>query len=169
MLVDETGGGKNGNYAIAKTGLSELDFSKGVTVSLKVRPTANSSDFNYLFAIGKTKGFDSFAYCDGTIGFIARYGDQYAGHFPNEGWVEGNPVDSKYNYFSTAGENDPSAVVDKWYRMTFVYSPDETCIYVDGKLTCRWASASQLIRHHQERKTCRPRSKRSKISITWST
>lgn len=132
LLVDETGGGKNGNYAIAKESLSNYDFSEGVTISMNVRPNENSSDWNYLFALGKTKSSGSFTYCDGTIGFIARHGDPYEAHFPGDGWVDGNPVNSDYNYFGNA------ANAGKWYRITYVYSKSEVCIYVNGILTCRW-------------------------------
>lgn len=132
LLVDETGGGKNGNYAIAKQDLSKFDFSEGVTVSLNVRPNANSSDWNYLFALGKTKSSGSFMYCDGTIGFIARHGDPYEAHFPGDGWADGNPVNSDYNYFGNA------ANAGKWYRLTYVYARSELCLYVNGILTCRW-------------------------------
>jgi len=154
LLVDETAGGKNGNYAIAKNDLSEFDFSKGLTVSLKLRPTANASDWHYLFAVGQTKTQvdqgKGYKFCDGTIGFIARYGQPDGAHFPNDGWAEGNPVESKFNYFTTnmapgvQGTNDPSAVVNKWYRMTFVYSPDEVCIYVNGILTCKYKPGNQI-------------------------
>lgn len=136
LLVDETAGGKNGgNYAIASNDLSSYDFSGGVTVSLNVRPTANASDWNYLFAIGQTKTHGTYNYCDGTIGFIARHGDPYQAHFPGDGWVQGNPVGSDYNYFSQE-EN-----ADKWYRLTYVYSKSEVCLYVDGILTCQWAAS----------------------------
>lgn len=67
LLVDATGGGENGNYAIAKKGITEYDFSEGATVSLNVRPNANSSDWNYLFALGQTKSSGNWAYCDGTV------------------------------------------------------------------------------------------------------
>lgn len=132
LLVDSTGGGKNGNYAIAKDDISKIDFSEGLTVSLNVRPNANSSDWNYLFAIGQTKSSGSFNYCDGTIGFIARHGDPYEAHFPGDGWAEGNSVNSDYNFFGN------SANAGKWYRMTYVYSKSEICIYVNGILACRW-------------------------------
>lgn len=136
LLVDETAGGKNGgNYAIAAKSLSAYDFSAGVTVSLKARPTANSSDWNYLFAIGQTKTHGDFNYCDGTIGFIARHGDPYQAHFPGDGWAEGNPVGSDYQYF-TKEEN-----ANKWYRLTYVYAKSEVCLYVDGILTCKWSAA----------------------------
>lgn len=69
LLVDETGGGKNGG--------------------------------NY--AIGQTKTHGTYNYCDGTIGFIARHGDPYQAHFPGDGWAEGNPVGSDYQYFSKEG------------------------------------------------------------------
>ena len=136
LLVDETAGGKNGgNYAIASNDLSAYDFSDGATISLKVRPTANASDWNYLFALGQTKTHGTVRYCDGTIGFIARHGDPYQAHFPGDGWVQGNPVGSDYSFFSQE-EN-----ADKWYRLTYVYSKSEVCLYVDGILTCKWAAS----------------------------
>ncbi len=136
LLVDETGGGKNGgNYAIAAESLASYDFSAGATISLKARPTANSSDWNYLFAIGQTKTHGTYNYCDGTIGFIARHGDPYQAHFPGDGWAEGNPVGSDYQYFSKE-EN-----ANKWYRLTYVYAKSEVCLYVDGTLTCRWSAS----------------------------
>ncbi|MCI8770688.1 MAG: DUF4982 domain-containing protein [Lachnospiraceae bacterium] len=133
LLVDAAAGGKNGNYAIAANDLKAYDFSEGVTVSLKIRPTANSSDWNYLFAIGQTKSHGAFNYCDGTVGFIARHGDPYEAHFPGDGWVQGNPVNSDYGFFTQAKNTG------KWYRITYVYSKTEVCLYVDGILTCRWA------------------------------
>lgn len=135
LLVDETAGGKNGgNYAIAAERLSAYDFSTGATVSLKVRPTANSSDWNYLFAIGQTKTHGTFNYCDGTIGFIARHGDPYQAHFPGDGWVKDNPVDGDYQYFTK------EANANKWYRLTYVYAKSEVCLYVNGILTCKWSA-----------------------------
>lgn len=136
LLVDSTGGGKNGNYAIAKSDISKYDFSDGVTISLNVRPNANSSDWNYLFALGQTKSDGSFNYCDGTIGFIARHGDPYEAHFPGDGWADGNQVNSDYNFFGNA------ANAGKWHRITYVYSNSEICIYVDGILTCRWGEGT---------------------------
>lgn len=136
LLVDSTGGGKNGNYAIANSDISKYDFSDGVTVSLNVRPNANSSDWNYLFALGQTKSSGSFKYCDGTIGFIARHGDPYEAYFPGGGWVDGNPVNSDYNFFGN------TANAGKWYRMTYVYSNSEICLYVNGILTCKWGEGT---------------------------
>lgn len=135
LLVDSTGGGMNGNYAIAKKELKDIDFSDGITVSLNVRPTKNSSDWNYLFAIGQTKTHGIYNYCDGTIGFIARHGDPYSGHFPGDGWVEGNPANSDYAFFT----NEENA--NKWYRLTYVYSNSMVYLYMDGVLTCQWAAA----------------------------
>ena len=132
LLIDATGGGNNGNYAIANNDLSKYDFSEGVTISLNVRPNANSSDWNYLFAIGKTATHGTYNYCDGTIGFIARHGEPYEAHFPGGSWVEGNPVNSDYNFFGSANN------AGKWHRLTYVYSKSEICIYVDGILTCKW-------------------------------
>lgn len=138
LRIDETAGGTNGNYAIAKADLSSMDFSKGVTVSMKVRPTANSGDWNYLFAIGQTQSSGTYNYCDGTIGFIARHGDPYEAHFPGDGWADGNTVDSNYSYFQSKEHGD------KWYRLTYVYSTTETCIYVDGVLACRWSESGSI-------------------------
>jgi len=136
LLVDDTAGGKNGgNYAIAEKDLKDIDFSEGVTVSLKVRPTANSSDWNYLFAIGQTKTHGTWTYCDGTIGFITRHGDPYGAHFPGDGWVENNPAKSAFDFF-TKEEN-----ANKWYRLTYVYSKSTIELYMDGILTCRWAAS----------------------------
>ena len=135
LLVEDGAGGKNGNYAIAAQDLKTFDFSDSVSVSLNVRPTANASDWNYLFAIGQTKSHGAFRYCDGTVGFIARHGDPYEAHFPGDGWIEGNPVDSNYSYFTS------SANAGKWYRMTFVYSQSEVCLYVNGILTCKWQAS----------------------------
>ncbi len=136
LLVDSTGGGKNGNYAIANKELKDIDFSKGVTISLKVRPTANVIDWNYLFAIGQTKTHGTFNYCDGTIGFIARHGEPYEAHFPGDGWIEGNPVNSEYDFF-TKEEN-----ANKWHRFTYVYDKSEVWLYMDDIPTCHWAAAN---------------------------
>ncbi len=135
LLVDAGAGGKNGNYAIAANSLKSYDFSNGVTISMNVRPNANSSDWNYLFAIGQTKSHGTYNYCDGTIGFIARHGDPYEAHFPGDGWVQNNPVNSNYSFFTTA------ANANKWHRITYVYSRSEVCLYVDGILTCKWSAS----------------------------
>lgn len=140
LLIDSAAGGANGNYAVAKADLSKYDFSDGVTVSLKIRPNANSSDWNYLFAIGQTKSSGSFNYCDGTVGFITRHGDPYEAHFPGDGWADGNNVNSDYQYFCSEEH------AGRWYRLTYVYSASETCIYLDGRLICRWGESDSISR-----------------------
>lgn len=88
-----------------------------------------------MFAIGQTKSHGTYNYCDGTIGFIARHGDPYEAHFPGDGWVQNNPVNSNYSFFTTA------ANANKWHRITYVYSRSEVCLYVDGILTCKWSAS----------------------------
>jgi hypothetical protein len=133
LCVDTSGGGKNGNYATTESGVFQnVDFSEGFTISMDVRPTANSSDFNYLFGFGKTSPWN---YVDGTIGFIARTGDTYVAYYPGDGWQEGNTVNSDFAYFKS--ENNSG----KWYRMTYVYSKNEVAIYVDGVKATSWTVA----------------------------
>ncbi|MFG6377932.1 MAG: family 43 glycosylhydrolase [Lachnospiraceae bacterium] len=142
VLRIETGaGGKNGNYAITQTGyFSDVDFSNGVTISMNVRPTANSSDWNYLFSIGTTSSpvTGGYLYVDGTIGFIQRAGDPYTAYFPRDGWVEGNTVNSNYAYFMEAANSN------KWYKLTYVYSASELSIYVDGTLAVKYTPDASL-------------------------
>lgn len=142
VLCIETGsGGKNSNYAITQAGyFSEVDFSEGVTISMNVRPTANSSDWNYLFSIGTTSSpvTNGYLYIDGTIGFIQRVGDPYTAYFPGDGWVEGNTVNSNYAYFMQEANSN------KWYKLTYVYSASELSIYVDGVQAVQYTPSSSL-------------------------
>jgi hypothetical protein len=148
VLCVETGaGGANGNYALLSEGFlkdSGADFSNGVTVSMNVRPTANKTDWNYLFCLGAsgtatditTSGY---AYLDGTIGFIARTGDPYNAYTPDKGWADGNTVNSDYAYFLNADN------CNKWYKLTYVYSKENISIYLDGTLVASWTTAENSI------------------------
>lgn len=141
LCVDKTAGGKNGNFALVSEGfLSDYDFSNGVTVSMNVRPTVNSSDWNYVFCLGASGTGGStgkeYLYCDGTIGFITRHGDPHAVHFPHEGWTAENNVSSAYDYFMKE-EN-----CNQWYKLTYVYGKDSIAMYVDGVKACQWTLAT---------------------------
>ena len=137
MTETAVGADNGGNFAIAKADLSKYDFSNGVTVSLKFK-SASTNVWSYMFSIGRTKSIGRpLKYCDGTIGFNARYGDDYVSNEAKDGWVKGNPVDSN-NTFFTAGKNTD------WHRLTFTYSPSAVSIYLDGELTCKWKAKEQI-------------------------
>lgn len=142
VLCIETGsGGKNSNYAIMEADyFSNIDFSNGVTVSMNVRPTKNSSDWNYLFSIGckSSPATNSILYIDGTIGFIQRAGDPYTAYYPGDGWVNGNTVNNEYDYFTK------EANCNKWYKLTYVYSKTSVSIYVNDILAVTHASEASL-------------------------
>ncbi len=114
--------------------LMTLKTAQAVTVSMKVRPTVQYSDWNYLFKLGYGKDEDTeigYCYLDGTTGFIQRMdsGNNYLAYYPGGGWVDGNPVDSKYNYFNKYGN------ANRWYTLTYVYTSTQVSVYVDGQLT----------------------------------
>ena len=136
LLIEEGAGGKNGNYAHIDGAFTGTDFSNGATVVMNIRPTAQSSDWNYLFSIGAlTEG--AICYVDGTTGFIQRAGDPYLPFFPGDGWVDGNAMggvagddtNNPFDYFNKE-EN-----ANKWYQVAYVYAKDKVQIYVDGILT----------------------------------
>lgn len=134
ILIDGTGGGKNGNYVTTKNpGWLEgkIELKDVVTVSFDARPTVNSTDWNYTFGIGYSN--DGWNYVDGTIGFIQRMGDPYQAVFPGDFWTSentmgGSATENPYNYFSGLDESN----CNKWYHFDYVYSPDEFAIYVNG-------------------------------------
>ncbi len=142
LLVDSSTGGTNGNYGLLEEGvLSGYDFSEGITVSVDVRPTLNSGAYNYIFCIGAsgtatdvtTSGY---AYVDGAIGLIARYGDNYEALLPYGNFVDGNELNDNDVYFLTDGTQD------RWYNLTYTYTSTEIAIYVNGVKTVAWTPAN---------------------------
>ncbi len=118
--------------------LKDLDFSKGFSISMALKPTKQKTDWNYLFSAGSLDVGGNERWLDGTIGFIARYAAAYKANFPGDGWVSGNPVNSNFQYF-TAGDG-----VNKWTNLTYVYGEDNVSVYVDGLLTNQWKSEAAI-------------------------
>lgn len=117
-----------------------FNSSQAVTVSMKVRPTMQNSDWNYLFKLGYGKDEDTaigYCYLDGTTGLIQRMdaGESYQPYYPGDGWVDGNPLNSEYNYFNKY------ANANHWYTLTYVYTSTGVSIYVDGQLTTQHTSS----------------------------
>lgn len=148
--TDATSGADKDWFASAAGILSGNDFSGGIVVSMDVKPTVQKTDWNYLFCVGHGSGLNAngvtcdgtISYVDGTIGFIARHGDTYSAHFPSDGWQTGNNVGSLYNYFML------EANCNKWYNLTYIYTPDYVAIYVDGVLATKWTAglpAAELL------------------------
>jgi len=140
LMIESGAGGKNGNHVSLKESgwlKDKITFKDVVTISFDAYPTANASDWNYMFFIGKSmlRGNDAWGYMDGTCGFIQRMGDPYNAFFPGDGWVEGNAMggvangDNPYNYFMIEGN------CNKWYHFDFIYSTTEVSIYVNGVKT----------------------------------
>lgn len=120
-------------YASTALGAISSDFTEGVTISMDVRPTAQSIDWNYLFCLGYNGNTDGkWCYVDGTIGLIVRKGDPYAAVYPGAGFVDGNPAGSDFTYLYN------SANVNKWNTITYVYGKTSSAIYINGVLTCSW-------------------------------
>lgn len=118
MNVGETGI----DYLTSVSGaLAGYDYSNGVTFSFDIRPEAQT-DWSYLFAFGEFYKNN----LTGTIGFIAGYEEPWTPFFPNDGWIEGNNVDSNYAYFAD------EANAHKWYTMTYIFTEDGMTISVDG-------------------------------------
>lgn len=142
LLVDSSTGGTNGNYGLLPEGtLSGYDFSEGITVSVDVRPTLNSGNYNYIFCVGASGTAtdvtsSGYAYVDGAIGLIARYGDTYEALLPYGNFVDGNELNDNDVYFLTDGTHD------RWYNLTYTYSSTEIAIYVNGVKTVSWAPAN---------------------------
>ena len=142
LLIENGGGGKNGNFVRLKDDgwlKDKISFSDVATISFDAYPTVNGSDWNYIFAIGNTKKSvavsdgGAYAYFDGTIGFIQRIGDPYEGFFPGGAWASGNKFggtadNNPYNYFAGLDENN----CNKWYHFDYIYSTREISIYVNG-------------------------------------
>lgn len=145
LLIETGSGGKNGNFVRLKEDgwlKDQITFTDVATISFDARPTVNSSDWNYIFAIGNTKksaavaNGGAYAYFDGTIGFIQRAGDPYEGFFPGGAWASGNKLggtadENPYNYFSGLNE----ANCNQWYHFDYIYSTRELSIYVNGVKT----------------------------------
>ena len=142
LLIENGGGGKNGNFVRLKDDgwlKDKISFSDVATISFDAYPTVNGSDWNYIFAIGNTKKSvavsdgGAYAYFDGTIGFIQRIGDPYEGFFPGGAWASGNKFggtadNNPYNYFAGLDESN----CNKWYHFDYIYSTREISIYVNG-------------------------------------
>lgn len=142
LLIENGGGGKNGNFVRLKDDgwlKDKISFTDVATISFDAYPTVNGSDWNYIFAIGNTKKSvavsdgGAYAYFDGTIGFIQRIGDPYEGFFPGGAWASGNKFggtadNNPYNYFAGLDENN----CNKWYHFDYIYSTREISIYVNG-------------------------------------
>lgn len=101
--------------------LAAYDYSNGVTFSFDIRPEVQG-DWDYLFAFGQFQKFN----VTGTIGFIAGYEEPWTPFFPNDGWVEGNNVDSNYAYFAD------EANAHKWYTFTYIYTNEGMTISING-------------------------------------
>ncbi|MCI8377137.1 MAG: family 43 glycosylhydrolase [Lachnospiraceae bacterium] len=138
---------KGSQYLKSKVNaLKDTSFANGFTISMKVRPkklTVGGADWTYLFGLGHNNddGDDSYAgwnYVDGTMGLITRYGDAYTAHFPGDGWVTGNPVNSAFDYFVSGSG------ADKWSTVTYVFAKDNVSIYMNENCICQWSSSSAL-------------------------
>ena len=142
LLVDSSTGGTNGNYGLLPEGtLSGYDFSEGITVSVDVRPTLNSGAYNYIFCIGASGTAtdvtsSGYAYVDGAIGLIARYGDNYEALLPYGNFADGNELNDNDTYFLVDGTQD------RWYNLTYTYTSTEIAIYVNGVKTISWTPAN---------------------------
>lgn len=119
--------------------LPNADFSKGLAVSIKVRPEEqtvpgmNAKDWHGVFALGSTNTGGWWCGLDGTIGLISRVvHESWANCYPGVGWADGNNVNSDFNYLVTAPN------LDKWYTLTYVYTPGTMYIYRDGVLATKW-------------------------------
>ncbi len=142
LLIDESEGGMNGNYGLLPEGtLSGNDFSAGITVSVDVRPTVNSGSYNYIFCVGasgtSSATSSGYAYVDGAIGLVARYGDTYEALIPYGHFVDGNNMGDDDQFFLTEG------CEDRWYNLTFTYARDSICIYVDGVQAVEYTPSNQ--------------------------
>ncbi|MCI9448115.1 MAG: hypothetical protein HFH36_12175 [Lachnospiraceae bacterium] len=120
--------------------LASYDYSNGVTFSFDIRPETQG-DWNYLFAFGQFMKYN----VTGTIGFIAAYesidktaeegggtrpsdglGQPWTPFFPGDGgWVEGNNVNSAFDYFNIQ-EN-----CGKWHKMSYIYTKEGLTIAVN--------------------------------------
>ena len=141
LTPDSDGSTTGTQYITTKAdALKNLDFSKGFSISMALKPTKQKTDWNYLFSAGSldVDGNKTERWLDGTIGFIARYAATYKANFPGDGWVSGNPVGSNFQYF-TAGDG-----VNKWTNLTYVYGEDNVSVYVDGLLTNQWKSEAAI-------------------------
>lgn len=101
--------------------LAGYDYSNGVTFSFDICPEAQG-DWNYLFAFGQLQVLN----VTGTIGFIAAYEQPWTPFFPGDGWLEGNNVNSDFDFFNKA-EN-----AHKWYTMAYIYTNEGLTITVNG-------------------------------------
>lgn len=119
--------------------LTDADFSKGVAVSVKVRPEIKTAvknptnDWNMVFSLGSNNTGGMWTGVDGSIGFIVRsVRDGWGNYFPGGNWVTGNTVNDNFNYLITS----PGA--EQWHTLTYVYAPKMIYIYCDGVLATKW-------------------------------
>ena len=101
--------------------LAKYDYSNGVTFSFDICPEVQG-DWDYLFAFGKFMEYN----VTGTIGFIAGYEAPWTPFFPGDNWLEGNNVNSDYNFFGLEQN------ANKWYTMSYIYTKEGLTITVNG-------------------------------------
>ena len=143
----------NGYLTTEPDALSNIDFTKGFSISMDIRPEVQTNtlkDWTYLFGIG-TSGDNNWNFMDGTIGFIQRVQDLSdsgsTNGYPGDGWVEGNrfggikgdPNNNPFDYL-TKEEN-----CKKWYNITYVYAKDKAAMYVDGILTVQYKKNIKML------------------------
>lgn len=138
---------KGSQYLRSKVNaLKDTSFADGFTISMKVRPkklTVSGADWTYLFGLGHMSGdnedsYGSWNYVDGTMGLITRYGDAYTAHYPGDGWVPGNSVNSQFDYFVSGSG------ADQWSTVTYVFAKDNVSIYMNENCICQWSSSNAL-------------------------
>jgi hypothetical protein len=112
-----------GYITLAKT--SDLDFSKGITLSVwvKINPDADKLSWPILYKQGTDEGWPIMLYNIGYGGtrFQADLG------FGKEYW------DSYFEFISNESLESPQ-IVEKWAHIAAVFNGQDQTVYVDGEL-----------------------------------